>query len=220
MTKSKIEYLFNYFNLEIIETHKLYYYFKMSCSLLSESSCNENICNVCFEPLGQTNRTTTPCGHEFCFKCIIKAYQHNPICPCCRAPFNEAAHNEQEEPLESQQQPDTLEPIETDELHWRRGRFDIEDPDCYCYPAIVETIEDFDLVMRVISGGYTAHDRIRTMIKLIDPSYKFGEGEENEWEDECADNESETAKVVFDIYKRTQFIKQFAEKHIENQHAK
>ena len=189
-----------------------------SCTPLSDESCHENICNVCFEPLGKTNCTTTPCGHEFCFKCIIKSYQHNPICPCCRSPFNET----QPEPLEAQQQQqqDPLEDEEDIELHWRRGRFDIEDPDCYCYPAIVETIEDFDWVMRVISGGYTAHDRIRTMIKLIEPSYKFGEGEENHWEDECADNESETAKVVFDIYKRTQLIKLFAEKHIENQHAK
>jgi Ring finger domain len=189
-------------------------------SVESELSCKDSICNICFEPLGRTNRTTTPCGHEFCFKCIIQAYQHNPICPSCRAPFNEATAVEatDNEVSETDDQYSAV-TIDSDgnEIPWRRGRFDNEYPDCYCYPAIVETVEDFDWIMRTISGGYNAHDRIRTMIKLVDPTCKFGEGPDNNWEDECADNESETVKVVLDIYKRTQLIKQFAKKHIGKQ---
>jgi hypothetical protein len=177
----------------------------MSCSPLYDSSCHENICNVCFEPLGKTNCTTTPCGHEFCFKCIIQAYQRNPICPCCRAPFNDEEKFEQED-----------EDYEEDEpRNWRHGRDDLDG--YYHFPEIIETIEDFDSIMRTMTGGYNVHARIRTMIKLIDKSCKFGEGEENRWEDECAEEESESVKELFDIYKRTQLIKRFANTHIKNQ---
>ena len=76
------------------------------------------------------------------------------------------------------------------------------------------------MVLRTISGSYDAEDRIRTMIKLVDPECTFGEGEDNDWADESAENESETVKAVLDIYKRTQHIKHFAEKHIEIQRSR
>jgi len=41
-------------------------------------------CCICFEELGKTNISTTPCGHTFCFNCIVKCLKVNNTCPYCR----------------------------------------------------------------------------------------------------------------------------------------
>ena len=52
-----------------------------------------NICNICYETLGDKNTTTTPCGHKFCFQCIIKALQY----PCCRETLQKREENTNQE---------------------------------------------------------------------------------------------------------------------------
>ena len=42
-------------------------------------------CCICFEEIGKTNVTTTPCGHTFCFSCLMKSMDVNNSCPYCRA---------------------------------------------------------------------------------------------------------------------------------------
>lgn len=49
----------------------------------------QNDCCVCFEELGKTNITTTPCGHSFCFSCIMKCMDVKNSCPYCRTPLRE-----------------------------------------------------------------------------------------------------------------------------------
>ena len=44
----------------------------------------ENICNICYEEVGDKNRCSTPCGHLFCFQCIMKSSKLNNTCPMCR----------------------------------------------------------------------------------------------------------------------------------------
>ncbi len=46
-------------------------------------------CAICFEHIGHTNNCVTPCGHEFCFKCMVKSYQINDTCPMCRSTYLE-----------------------------------------------------------------------------------------------------------------------------------
>ena len=41
-------------------------------------------CPICMETLTATGRCTTPCGHQFCLGCFIKAYRVKPNCPICR----------------------------------------------------------------------------------------------------------------------------------------
>jgi len=41
-------------------------------------------CAICLEEIQQTNNCTTPCGHHFCFKCMIQSLQTNTACPMCR----------------------------------------------------------------------------------------------------------------------------------------
>lgn len=202
-----------------------------SCSdkSCSDLSCQETICNICFDPIGQINSTTTPCGHKFCFKCIIKAYQNNPICPCCRNPLNdtEKIENNDIEVEEDEENVVGYDPTPWREYPWREGRVDFEDPErCYHFPAIIETVHDIHRVMCVTSGAATHEDRLHLLMHLMDPSYKFGDGVYDETysniddanlKDLCAMEGLSMFKIAFDLYKKTQIIKKFAEKHIEIQ---
>lgn len=49
------------------------------------SAANEKECVICYEVLQSTNLCVTPCGHEFCFKCMMQHVQRNNGCPCCRS---------------------------------------------------------------------------------------------------------------------------------------
>ena len=51
-------------------------------------------CCICYESMGNTNITTTACGHTFCFSCIIKSMDAKNACPCCRAPLREQVEEE------------------------------------------------------------------------------------------------------------------------------
>ena len=46
-------------------------------------------CCVCLETLGNTNVTTTPCGHTFCFSCLMKCMDLKNTCPYCRTNLRE-----------------------------------------------------------------------------------------------------------------------------------
>lgn len=59
-------------------------------------------CCICYNELQKVNVTTTPCGHSFCFRCIIKCLERNNTCPYCRevlqdAPVEEEWEEEEEE---------------------------------------------------------------------------------------------------------------------------
>jgi hypothetical protein len=42
-------------------------------------------CPVCYEVIGDTNSTTTSCGHHFHTSCLIRSVMSvNNLCPCCR----------------------------------------------------------------------------------------------------------------------------------------
>ena len=46
-------------------------------------------CCVCYETIQKTNVSTTPCGHTFCFQCILKCMDVNNTCPYCRTVLRE-----------------------------------------------------------------------------------------------------------------------------------
>ena len=56
----------------------------------------EENCCICFEPMNlKKNYCVTPCGHPFCFGCIVKTMTKQNACPCCRAQLyqEESYHN-------------------------------------------------------------------------------------------------------------------------------
>lgn len=47
-------------------------------------------CPICFETISQTKNTcSTPCGHVFCFTCMVKVLNTSNTCPCCRFKLND-----------------------------------------------------------------------------------------------------------------------------------
>lgn len=41
-------------------------------------------CVICFDEFTNSNICITPCGHKFCFKCLMKHLNTSDTCPCCR----------------------------------------------------------------------------------------------------------------------------------------
>ncbi len=52
---------------------------------LQDAETNQGVldCKICFEP--RKNTASTPCGHLFCWDCILKYAQIKAECPICRA---------------------------------------------------------------------------------------------------------------------------------------
>jgi len=49
---------------------------------------NTKECAICIEQIDIMNNCVTPCGHKFCFTCILKSFSRNKTCPLCRADLN------------------------------------------------------------------------------------------------------------------------------------
>ena len=54
-------------------------------------------CCICYDVIGEQNNCTTPCGHKFCFVCMMKTLETNNTCPCCRAVLQERGEEEEED---------------------------------------------------------------------------------------------------------------------------
>ena len=54
-------------------------------------------CCICYEIIGEQNNCTTPCGHTFCFVCMMKTLETGNTCPCCRAVLQEKKEDDEEE---------------------------------------------------------------------------------------------------------------------------
>lgn len=67
-------------------------------------------CAICLEVLclGNTNMTTTGCGHTFHFSCLLKSLRTKNLCPMCRG--------ELEEPRPKPQTSNTLTPVSAEQI--------------------------------------------------------------------------------------------------------
>lgn len=57
----------------------------------------EQECCICYETIGAQNNCTTPCGHSFCFECMMKSLGRNNTCPCCRAVLQEVQEEDSDD---------------------------------------------------------------------------------------------------------------------------
>jgi hypothetical protein len=132
--------------------------------------CEQNIekeCAICYDTLGTTNTCTTPCGHEFCFKCMIEALNHNNSCPCCRSTLKEEVVEEDEESDDEYENEYDWDPI-TENINYLRRRAtylqDMRDPDA-C-PAATPKV----LAKKIQDAGYTMEDLVAIWSERIDRS--------------------------------------------------
>ena len=46
--------------------------------------CHTTECAVCYDKIGNKNNCVTPCGHTFCFQCMMSCLNYKNTCPICR----------------------------------------------------------------------------------------------------------------------------------------
>ena len=62
---------------------------KRNASEAKQNASEPIECGVCLEQIGKTNNCVTPCGHAFCFMCMVKCLAQKNTCPMCRSSLNE-----------------------------------------------------------------------------------------------------------------------------------
>ena len=103
-------------------------------------------CCICLDNIGKTNNCTTPCGHHFCFSCLMKSLSRNGTCPMCRATVVE----EEEEDLDSEESEEDDDDDDDDE-------YEDEDDSNYATSDVIAE--------RIQEKGYTMADIISIYIR-------------------------------------------------------
>jgi hypothetical protein len=102
-------------------------------------------CAICFDEIGSSNNCVTPCGHKFCFKCIVKSTKQNNSCPCCRGPLCEPSIEEEEE--EEEYSDNEEEYDEGEDEHNHTLTFGRVVDDVYHSPVVINSLEDLSIVL-------------------------------------------------------------------------
>ena len=118
-------------------------------------------CAICYDTLGATNTCTTPCGHEFCFKCMMSALNHNNRCPCCRSILKEEVVEEEDSDDEEEYE---WNPLEENINYWREGTTfrNISNDDQLATPKMI--------AKKIEEAGYTMEDLVSIWLERIDRS--------------------------------------------------
>jgi len=61
-------------------------------------------CSICYDAIGDKNSCVTPCGHTFCFNCMMQSLAMKNECPCCRAALTKEKEEEEESEYESDEE--------------------------------------------------------------------------------------------------------------------
>jgi len=157
--------------------------------------------------MGPTNQTITPCGHTFCFTCIIEAYKRKTTCPCCRTSFH--TENNPDNP-DNQDEVDESSDSGSSLTSGRYGRVDADD--CYHFPAKIETIEDLVLVLRRV-GVFNEEMYLYAIMNMQDPHYDFTSSlctpDPDIDENELAATGRDQIETAISIFKRTQLLSRY-----------
>lgn len=72
---------------------------------------NDDECPVCYEIIEEKNNCITICNHKFCLQCLLKSYNKNNACPCCRALLiDEKIYNNIDDEQQGEEQEQTEQP--------------------------------------------------------------------------------------------------------------
>jgi hypothetical protein len=146
---------------------------------MSNTTVESIECCICYEQIEAKNNCTTPCGHTFCFVCMMKSLNTNNTCPCCRAVLKE--EEEEEEDLSDEDEEEDDDDEYMDDYHERNS-----------VASAKKISEQFEKM------GYTMEDIITMYLDRIDSSNNRATGEfiekiNKEFHDivEAADTEAE-----------------------------
>lgn len=127
---------------------------------MSTTTIEEKECVICYEVLQSTNLCVPPCGHEFCFKCMMQHVQRNNGCPCCRAPLIEES-----EIVDDSEDEDYEEESDVESIQGEDDDYDGVTEESYPIEKLVETFE---------AKGYGLKDAISLLMfkfSKSDPKY-------------------------------------------------
>jgi hypothetical protein len=155
-------------------------------------------CNICFTIIGQTNFCVTPCGHSFCFDCIMQSINYRNTCPCCRADLYQEIEglDEDNDSVESD--------LSSDYEYMVSPR--IENP-----PLVIETHEELVKVIRRM-GCVDYELWVLGIVNLVD-------GDDADWDNETMEDLADLAENTFietvRIFQRTKLLKRFILGYLE-----
>jgi len=122
-------------------------------------------CAICYDTIGDTNKCVTPCGHNFCFNCIMKSTQYNSRCPYCRNELTEGTSYAVSEVDENEDEDeDEDEDADEDEERYEYADDDgdvvntgtYDDNGFYKYPIVIETPYQLQSTLyKCVPDGYT-----------------------------------------------------------------
>ena len=120
----------------------------------SETNNDDTIeCVICYEEIGEHNNCVTPCGHKFCFNCMVRSLNNSDNCPMCRTALREPE-------LESENESEYGETI-----------YDSDDDD-YDYDSITTVNPSIArpsvISEMMIENGYTMEDIVTLWTGRID----------------------------------------------------
>ena len=81
----------------------------VNAEINNEKKTSQVECSVCYENIGEKNNCITPCGHTFCFKCMMSCLNYKNTCPICRQVLQEEINDEVSEEFSEEEDGDDIE---------------------------------------------------------------------------------------------------------------
>ena len=76
--------------------------------------CHTTECAVCYDKIGNKNNCVTPCGHTFCFQCMMSCLNYKNTCPICRQVLQEDINDEISEEFSEEEDGESDEEFDMD----------------------------------------------------------------------------------------------------------
>lgn len=178
-----------------------------------QHNANNNVemgeCPICYENITKNNNICiTPCGHEFCFTCLIKCMNKNNLCPCCRSVLNENKNfdeNDEDEEDDEDFEDNETETINDDDTE------DDDDENKFCSLEFIETklkeknITYINLLSLLITR-FPKNTSLSTKQKLEDDVFDY------------IDELDDQAEKEFDETKNMMFEDEYSQKNTNKLH--
>lgn len=189
-------------------------------SLITDLNSEPIECAICYEVIGPSNNCVTPCGHKFCFNCIVKCTKQNNNCPCCRGPLCEPPIDDEDDTEEEYDDEEEEYPEGEDE-HNHTLEFGRVINDVYHSPVTINSIDDLASILD--EQGASTDDTenwMRIMIGMFmkEDEPDFTEADDIEYTDEDYINELQKMEKIiekeFKTFKKSLFLKKHFKKMI------
>lgn len=121
-------------------------------------------CPICYDNISlKNNNCITPCGHQFCFKCLMMSIARNNRCPCCRANLQEESEEPAAVNVVEENEDSSDSEYDDNESESSDGDYEMN-PGC-TIERITETLE---------TKGFTMTDLVAILLErfpISDPKY-------------------------------------------------